>query len=108
MKIFILVLFSAGLSSCVGSNFDPKEYTENPCQDVLYQKLKKMKVSEMTESEREYFIRKDKDCERYSAQVKEDKSEKKQADRNLIYILSGLGLLIGIGLFLSLALKGWH
>ena len=108
MKIILLILFAAGLSSCVGSNADPKEYTENPCQDVLYQKLKKMKVSEMTGSEREYYNLKDKECADFSSQQKEKHSDKKSAEKNLLFILYGAGLLVAAGLFLTLAFKGWH
>ena len=85
-----------GLSSCTGSNADPKEYTENPCQDVLYQKLKKMKVSEMTGSEREYFKVKDKECEEFSDYRKELKRDEKLATLNLIIIL-------GTAVFLTIA-----
>ena len=108
MKIILLILFVAGFYSCVGSNLDPKEYTENPCQDVLYKKLMKIKVSEMTGSEREYFNMKDKECEEFSDQHIEEKSDKEKAKQNLMFILYGAGLLIAVALFLSISMKGWH
>jgi len=72
-----LILFAGGFTSCVGSNVDPKQYKENPCQNVLYQKLKKMKTNEMTGSEKEYYSIKDKECEEFSDYRKELKKDQK-------------------------------
>ncbi len=106
MKIILLILFAAGFNSCVGSNIEPKQYTENPCQDVLYQKLKKIKVSEMAGSEREYYIMKDKECEEFSDYRKELKKDEKQATLNLIAILSVVALITVLGFLISQG--SWH
>ncbi len=108
MRIILLILFAAGFYSCVGSNVEPKEHTENPCQDVLYQKLKKIEISEMTGSEREYFKMKDIECEEFSDKNVEEKSDKQKAKQNLMFILYGAALLTAVALFLSISLKGWH
>lgn len=106
MKILLLILFAAGFTSCVGSNVEPKQYTENPCQDVLYQKLKKIKVSDMTGSEREYFNMKDKECEEFSNYRKELKRDEKLATLNLIFILGTILLLTTATLILMTG--EWH
>ncbi len=107
MRIILLILFAAGFYSCVGSNVEPKEYTENPCQDVLYQKLKKIKISEMTGSEREYFKMKDKECEEFSDYRKELKQDEKLATMNLIFILGTVVFITILGLILFSG-GSWH
>lgn len=107
MRIILLILFAAGFYSCVGSNVEPKEYTENPCQDVLYQKLKKIKESEMTGSEREYFKMKDKECEEFSDYRKELKRDEKLATMNLIFILGTVVFITILGLILFSG-GSWH
>ena len=97
MKKYLIVFFISILSGC-SSSFEPKEFKENPCQDVLYQKLKKMKTSEMTGSEQEYFYMKDKECKEFSDYRRELKKDEKLATLNLIFILGGLALITILGL----------
>lgn len=107
MKKYLILVFISILSGC-SSSYETKEFKENPCQDVIYQKLKKIKVSEMTGSEREYFNMKDKECEEFSDKNIGEKSDKQKAKQNLMFILYGAGLLIAVALFLSISLRGWH
>jgi hypothetical protein len=107
MKTFILLFTSLVFYSCT-SSLEPKEYTQSPCMDITYQKLLKMDIKDMTNSEVEYFKIKDRECLKFTADQKEVNSEKKQATTNLIWILSGLGFLFAVALYLSIALKGWH
>lgn len=105
MKKYLIVVFISILSGC-SSSYETKEFKENPCQDVIYQKLKKIKVSEMTGSEREYFNMKDKECKEFSDQRKEIKKDKKLATLNLIAILSVVALVTVLGILVSQG--SWH
>lgn len=73
----------------------------------MYQKLKKMKVSELTESEKEYFNMKDKECAEFSDQRNELNKDKKLATLNLIFILGACASLVILGLFLFSG-GSWH
>ena len=99
MKKYLIVVFISILSGC-SSSYETKEFKENPCQDVIYQKLKKMKASEMTGSEQEYFYLKDKECKEFSDYRRELKKDEKLATLNLIFILGGLVLITILGLIL--------
>jgi len=105
MKKYLIIVFISILSGC-SSSYETKEFKENPCQDVIYQKLKKIKVSEMTGSEREYFNMKDKECKEFSDQRKEIKKDKKLATLNLIAILSVVALFTVLGILISQG--SWH
>ena len=105
MKKYLIVVFISILSGC-SSSYETKEFKENPCQDVIYQKLKKIKVSEMTGSEREYFNMKDKECREFSDYRKELKRDEKLATLNLILILGTIGLLTIATLILMTG--EWH
>lgn len=105
MKKYLILVFISILSGC-SSSYETKEFKENPCQDVIYQKLKKIKVSEMTGSEREYFNMKDKECREFSDYRKELKRDEKLATLNLILILGTIGLLTIATLILMTG--EWH
>ena len=81
--IFLLLIF---LSSCRTTSDISNEYIENPCQDPEYLRLKKMKFSEMTGAESEYFKNKDKECKEFSKVVEHKKSK---SDLVLISVLIG-------------------
>ena len=107
MRLFACLILTILFNSCI-SSLEHNEYVQNPCNDITYQKLKNINPKDMTNSELEFFKIKDKECLKFTADQKEVNSEKKQATTNLIWILSGLGFLFAVALYLSIALKGWH
>ena len=60
----------------------------------------------MTESEREYFNMKDKECEEFSDYKKDLKKDEKLATLNLISILSVAALITVLGILISQG--SWH
>lgn len=81
--VFSLLIF---FSSCRTTSDISNEYIENPCQDPEYLRLKKMKFSEMTGAESDYYKQKDKDCREFSKEVEHKKSK---SDLVLISVLIG-------------------
>lgn len=67
-----------------------------------------MNSKELSKSEIEYINIKDKECRDYLTDLKESNTEEKKAEKNLLWILYGLGLIIAAGIFLSFALKNGH
>ena len=86
MKFLLILSMMFFLSSCQSTADISKEYIENPCQDPEYLRLKKMKVSEMTGSESEYFKQKEKECREFNKEVEQKKSK---SDLVLISVLTG-------------------
>lgn len=74
------------LSSCQTTSDISNEYIVNPCQDPEYLRLKKMKFSEMTGAESEYFKNKEKECSEFSKVINHKKSKN---DLVLISVLIG-------------------
>jgi hypothetical protein len=72
LLVFSLLIF---LSSCRTTSDISNEYIENPCQDPEYLRLKKMRISEMTGAESEYFKQKEKECKEFSKDIEHKKSK---------------------------------
>lgn len=89
-------------SSCRTSLEISQDEVENPCKDLNYQELKKKNVRDMNKTEVEEFKQRDRECREYL------KVEKQKATNNLIYILSGLGVLLVIAFVLGMAASNWH
>ncbi len=85
-SIFVLFSLLLFLSSCRTTSDISNEHIENPCQDPEYLRLKKMKFSEMTGAESDYYKQKDKDCREFSKEVEHKKSK---SDLVLISVLIG-------------------
>ncbi|MEO6696062.1 MAG: hypothetical protein ABIY50_03345 [Ignavibacteria bacterium] len=95
MKVLPLLLLSLILSSCSSSKSLDKVHIENPCFDSQFLKLKKMRVSEMTGVESEYFKSKTIECEEFEKRSKTDISTK-----DFIVVIGILGVVAGIFVFL--------
>ncbi|MBP9192448.1 MAG: hypothetical protein KBF96_07845 [Ignavibacteria bacterium] len=95
MKTFILLFTSLVFYSCT-SSLEPKEYTQSPCMDITYQKLLKMDIKDMTNSEVEYFKIKDRECKKYAEENSGPDAEKTKAKKNLNWILYGMVLVAGV------------
>ena len=72
LLIFSLLLIF--FSSCQSTADISKEYIENPCRDQEYLRLKKMKFSEMTGAESEYFKKIEKECSDFIKEVEQSKT----------------------------------
>jgi hypothetical protein len=79
----IILVFILFLGSCNTTSDIIKEYKGDPCEDLQYLKLKKMKKSEMTEEESEYFKQKEKECNEFN-----EKLQKKASKTALILVLA--------------------
>lgn len=92
MEIVLLIIISSFLfNSCSSTNNSVKEYIKSPCKDVQYLRLKKMKISEMTGAESEYFKIKATECKDFESNAKSENSTS-----DLIIVLSILGGLAGL------------
>lgn len=108
MKIITVLIMAAVFSSCQTSSEITKDHEENPCYDTQYLILKKMKESELTSGQAEYLKMKEEECEKFTSSHSKRSLDKKQADSNLIWILSVIGGLMVIGLIIGLSLKNGH
>ena len=86
--VFSLLIF---FSSCRTTSDISNEYIENPCQDPEYLRLKKMKFSEMTGAESDYFKQKDKECREFS---KESVNNKTDSDLLIALAIAGIIALV--------------
>ena len=107
MRIFILIFISLIFYSCT-SSIAPDEYVRSPCVDITYQKLLKMEIKKMSNSELEYFKKMDKECNSYMDEHNGPESEKTEAKKNMMWILYGLGLVLIGGILFSFVFKDWH
>ncbi|MEZ4822480.1 MAG: hypothetical protein R2942_08695 [Ignavibacteria bacterium] len=80
MRIFILIFISLIFYSCT-SSIAPDEYVRSPCVDITYQKLLKMEIKKMSNSELEYFKKMDKECNSYMDEHNGPESEKTEAKK---------------------------
>lgn len=83
LLVFSLLIF---LSSCRTTSDISNEYIENPCQDPEYLRLKKMKFSEMTGAESDYFKQKDNECKEFNKDIAHKKSK---SDLVIISVIIG-------------------
>jgi hypothetical protein len=74
LRLSIILVFIFVLSSCQSTPHIIEGYKENPCLEAQYLKLKKMKITEMTGIESEYFKEKEKECREFTEKVKAEKS----------------------------------
>jgi hypothetical protein len=91
----IILIFIFIFSSCQSTTDIIKEYKGNPCEDLQYLKLKKMKFSEMTGLESEYFKQKEKECNEFNEKVKTETS------KTALIIVLGIGLVLTAGILLG-------
>ena len=97
LLIFSLLLIF--FSSCQSTADISKEYIENPCRDQEYLRLKKMKFSEMTGAESEYFKKIEKECNDFTNEVDHSKTD---SDLLTALVIAGI---IGAAIVTLLSIK---
>lgn len=97
MKTISVLLLLFALSSCTTTSDISSEYKENPCMDPEYQRLKSIKITEMTGAESEYYKQKEKECSEF-----ENMAENKKSKSDLVLISVLIGSLAAASMFLFL------